>query len=55
MKRREEQCGCCFSGRFVGVAMDLIQHWTDDVLVTPWAQLDAPFAWMLLLKEGRWW
>ncbi|KAL8425026.1 hypothetical protein Efla_003015 [Eimeria flavescens] len=37
------------SGHYLAVAMDVIQHWTDALCATPWAQLNSDFAWLLLI------
>ncbi|KAL8453492.1 hypothetical protein Emag_001865 [Eimeria magna] len=39
-------------GEYLAVAVDLVQHWTDDVCVTPWAQLNSHYAWLLLIDAG---
>ncbi|OEH75148.1 transmembrane protein [Cyclospora cayetanensis] len=39
-------------GAYLSISLDLVQHWTDDVCATPWAQLNSDFAWLLLIKAG---
>ncbi|KAL8447348.1 hypothetical protein Emed_004452 [Eimeria media] len=39
-------------GEYLAVAVDLVQHWTDDVCATPWAQLNSHYAWLLLIDAG---
>ncbi|KAL8433679.1 hypothetical protein ACSSS7_003709 [Eimeria intestinalis] len=39
-------------GEYLAVALDLVQHWTDNVCATPWAQVNSHYAWLLLIDAG---